>query len=134
MSNMENRKNTPRTETGARRKKSNPTFLSRGSRDELCSTASSLAPQLDSVSSLFDQDMQQSKLTETAPTPAPVSENVQSQTPHYGAPVTRSQFEKMFHIIETQARQRINYDFAAKFNEFAAKISPLIFNEFAAHF
>ena len=49
--------------------------------------------------------MQQSKLTETAPTPVPVSENVQSQTPHYGAPVTRSQFEKMFHIIETQARQ-----------------------------
>ena len=25
-------------------------------------------------------------------------------------------------------------NFAAKFNEFAAKISPLIFNEFAAHF
>ena len=98
---MENRKNTPRTETGARRKEFNPTFISRGSRDELCSTASSLAHQLDAVSSLFEQ----SKLTETAPTPVPASENVKSQTPHYGAPVTRSQFEKMFHIVETQARQ-----------------------------
>ena len=29
---------------------------------------------------------------------------------------------------------RINYDFAAKFNDFAAKISPLIFNVFAVNF
>ena len=37
-------------------------------------------------------------------------------------------------IFGSEVFKRINYDFAAKFNEFAAKISPLIFNEFAAHF
>ena len=31
-------------------------------------------------------------------------------------------------------KDRINYDFAAKFNVFAAKISPLIFNVFAVNF
>ena len=37
-------------------------------------------------------------------------------------------------IVTCFGKLRTNYDFAAKFNDFAAKISPLIFNVFAVNF
>ena len=54
--------------------------------------------------------------------------------PEHGAPLRHLKWNTM--EISPQWDKIIcsTLNFAAKFNEFAAKISPLIFNEFAAHF